>query len=113
MSPLIHRLSWTALIAALACASFGCVTRETDAQRQSDREMSERVQAALNADTGLFAKHINVRADNGIVRLSGYVWTQPDLEEAQRIAGMVPGVMKVVNDMELERGGIDNSNVSR
>lgn len=75
--------------------------------------MSERVQAALNADTGLFAKHINVRADNGIVRLSGYVWTQPDLEEAQRIAGMVPGVMKVVNDMELERGGIDNSNVSR
>jgi osmotically-inducible protein OsmY len=97
----------------LACGSVGCATPETAAQRQADRDIADRVQAALNADSGLYAKHISIHANAGIVRLGGYVWTQPDLEEAQRIAGMVPGVTKVVNDMELERGGIDNSNVSR
>jgi hyperosmotically inducible protein len=91
----------------------GCATRETAAQKQTDRDIADRVQAALNADSGLYAKHINVRAYNGIVRLGGYVWDQPDLDEAQRIAGLVPGVTRVVNDMELERGGVDNSNVSR
>lgn len=113
LSPLIHRLSCAALVAVLACGSVGCATPETAEQRQADRDIADRVQAALNADAGLYAKHISVHTYNGIVRLGGYVWTQPDLEEAQRIAGMVPGVTKVVNDMELERGGIDNSNVSR
>lgn len=113
LSSLIHRLSWAALITVLACGSVGCATHESEAQRQADHEIADRVQAALNADASLYAKHISVHANNGIVRLGGYVWTQPDLEQAQRIAGMVPGVTKVVNDMELERGGIDNSNVSR
>ena len=113
LSPLIHRLSWTVLIAALACVSFGCATHETDAQRQSDREMSERVQAALNADTGLFAKHINVRADNGVVRLTGYVWEATDFQEATYIASNVPGVTKVVNDLELNRNGNDNGPIAR
>jgi osmotically-inducible protein OsmY len=48
-----------------------------------------------------------------VVRLSGYVWSQPDLLEAQRIAEAVQGVTRVVDDLELERGGIDNSPVSR
>ncbi|HET9389461.1 MAG TPA: BON domain-containing protein [Steroidobacteraceae bacterium] len=113
MSPLMQRLSWATLVAVLACGSVGCATTQTDAQRQADRDITDRVQAALNADKGLYAQHISVNANSGIVHLSGYVWTQPDLEEAQRIAGLVPGVTKVVNDMELERGGIDNSNVSR
>src|SRR5581483_7922303 len=111
----MNRTLRAALATGIACVASACAMgpRETDAQRQADREVADQVQAALNADSGLYAQHISVRAQNGIVRLGGYVWAQPDLEEAQRIAELVPGVSKVVNDMELERGGIDNSNVSR
>jgi osmotically-inducible protein OsmY len=69
--------------------------------------------AALSADEELYSRHINVHANNGVIRLSGYVWTQPDLEEAKRVAESVQGVARVVDDLELERGGIDNSPVSR
>jgi osmotically-inducible protein OsmY len=48
-----------------------------------------------------------------VVHLGGYVWNDYDLEEAQRVAGAVSGVTQVVDEMELERGGIDNSAVSR
>ena len=84
-----------------------------DAQRQLDREMADRVQAALNADTLLYSRHIRVLADGGVVNLSGYVWSRDDLDEAKRVASAVPGVTNVVNDMELERNGIDDSPVSR
>jgi osmotically-inducible protein OsmY len=54
-----------------------------------------------------------VRADNGVVRLSGFVWDPPDLLEAKSVAELVPGVSSVVNDLELERNGVDNSGVTR
>ena len=113
-STLMKRISFAALTAVLVLVSTGCVTsRKTDAQRQLDRETADRVQAALNDDRTLYARHIVVRADDGVVRLGGYVWTQPDLDEALRIAENVQGVTKVVNDLELERAGSDNPNISR
>jgi osmotically-inducible protein OsmY len=54
-----------------------------------------------------------VQADNGVVHLGGYVWNDFDQYEAERTAESVAGVSKVVDEMELERNGIDNSNVSR
>lgn len=100
--------------AAAMCALAACATDpRSDAQRQADRQIAENVQAALDADKELYAKHIFVRADNGVVRLSGYVWTQPDLLEAEQIAGTVQGVSKVVNDLELQRNGVDDSGVTR
>ena len=47
---------------------------QSDAQQQTDRETAARVQSALDADKQLYAKHIIVRADNGVVRLTGFVW---------------------------------------
>ena len=75
--------------------------------------MAERVELALNSDNELYARHIIVRADNGVVRLSGFVWDPPDLVEAVRIASAVQGVSRVVNTLELQRNGVDNSAVSR
>jgi osmotically-inducible protein OsmY len=86
---------------------------KSEAQRQADREIAQSVQAALNADKQLYARHIFVRADNGVVRLSGFVWETPELFEATRVAEHVPGVSRVVNDLELERNGMDNSGVTR
>jgi osmotically-inducible protein OsmY len=104
-----------ALTAMLVCAMAGCASgpRKTDAERQLDNEIADRVQVALNGDKSLFARHITVRADRGVVTLGGFVWTQPDAEEAERIAESVSGVSRIVNQMELERNGNDNSSVTR
>ena len=101
--------------AAMLCIATACVNAppRSDAQKQADRETAGRVQAALDADESLYAKHITVRADAGVIHLSGYVWDTGDLDEAATIASLVVGVNKVVNDLELQRNGIDNSGVSR
>jgi osmotically-inducible protein OsmY len=111
----MNRVRQAALAVTILCGVVACAAgpHKTDAQRAADKETVDRVQAALNGDTLLYAKHINVRADNGVVRLSGYVWDPPDLNEAQSIAEQVQGVSKVVNDLELQRNGIDNSGVTR
>jgi len=92
-----------------ACASG---PSRTDDQAAADKAMAERVEAALNADKGLFAKHITAHADNGVVRLTGFVWEAGDFQEAVETAQSVPGVTKVVNDLELNRNGNDNNPVS-
>lgn len=104
-----------AVVLALVLGAVACATppAKSDAQKQADRETAQRVQAALNADKKLWAKHIIVRADNGVVNLSGYVSDPPDLIEAKHIAEVVAGVTKVVNDLELEPNGRDDSGISR
>ena len=114
-SAVLYRLACAGIATALLCGGFGCAVgpAKSDAQRQADRETAGRVQAALDADKRLYARHIIVRADNGVVRLSGFVWETPDIFEAKRVAELVPGVSQVVNDLELERNGMDNSGVTR
>ena len=75
-------------MAVVLCCGVGCVhdPPKTAAQRQADAELVDQVQAALKADPGLYARHINVRADNGVVTLSGYVWTPEELVEAEQDA---------------------------
>ena len=114
-TPVLYRLACAGIITAVLCAGSGCAAGpvRSEAQRQADRETATRVQAALDADKQLYARHIIVRADNGVVRLSGFVWETPEIYEAKRVAALVPGVSRVVNDLELERNGMDNSGVTR
>ena len=58
-------------------------------------------------------KLVVVRADNGVVRLSGYVWDPSDFQTAILIAEGVEGVTGVVNNLELNRNGNDNGPVAR
>lgn len=110
-----HRVARAGLLVAASCIWVACAMgpQKSDPQRQADKETAERVQAALDADKRLYAKHIFVRADNGVVRLSGYVWDPPDLDEARQVAAGVTGVTQVVNSLELQRNGGDNSGVAR
>lgn len=113
-SPLSSALARAGLALGVACCLAACAAApKTDEQREADRQMVERVQAALGSDKTLYSSHITVRADNGVVRLTGFVWDPPDLTEAQQVAELVPGVTKVVNNLELQLNGIDNSGVSR
>ena len=99
---------------AAVCALAACASGpRSDAQRQADRETAERVEAALSADKNLYARHIFVRVENGVVRLTGYVWDASDFQSAALIAEDVQGVTGVVNDLELNRNGNDNGPVAR
>ena len=115
MSRVIKRVPYAGIAVAVLCGVVACASRppETDAQVQADKVMAERVEAALNSDKALFAKHITAHADNGVVRLTGYVWEANDFEEATFIASNVPGVTKVVNDLELNRNGNETAPTSR
>lgn len=115
LSQVIKRVAHAGIAVAVLSGVVACAMGppRTDAQKQADKETAERVQSALDADQELYAKHITVRANNGVVRLSGYVWDPPDIIEAERVTGLVDGVSKVVNDLELQLNGIDNSGVSR
>lgn len=100
-----------AILGGLAACAMG--PHKTDAQKQADDAMANRVDQALAADQELYSRHITVRADDGVIRLTGFVWDPPDLVEAQRIAESVPGVTRVENAIELQRNGQGNSPVSR
>ena len=115
VSGLIKRVPYASVAVAVLCGVAACASApaKTDTQAQADKVMAERVEAALNADRSLFAKHITAHADNGVVRLTGYIWEASDFEEANYIASNVPGVTKVVNDLELNRNGNDSSPSAR
>jgi osmotically-inducible protein OsmY len=110
-----NRILRAALAVALSCAAAACVMQppKTAAEREADKDLVDRVDASLKADPGLYARHINLRADNGVVTLSGYVWTTEELVKAKQDAELVSGVVKVVNRMEVDRGAITDSSVTR
>jgi osmotically-inducible protein OsmY len=87
--------------------------RKSDAERAADTDTAGRVQAALAADRVLYARHITVRADGGVVTLGGYAWTPEELLQAQQDAEQVAGVTKVVNSIEVDRGAISDSQTTR
>jgi osmotically-inducible protein OsmY len=111
----MNRILQTALAALLVCGAVACAMgpRKTEAQRLADTAAVDRVQAALSADQVLYARHITIRADNVVVTLGGYVWTPEELIEARRDAQSVPGVAKVVDRIEIDRGAISDSPVTR
>jgi osmotically-inducible protein OsmY len=115
VSRLKERAARAVAILAAACVVAACVSGppKTEAQKQADQALAERVQTALTSDKEFYGRLITVRADNGVVFLSGYVWDPPDLTTARIIAEGVDGVTGVVNNLELQRNGIDQSPVSR
>ena len=115
LSRIMKLILSTTFAAVVVCGAVACATgpHKSEAERQANRETADRVQVALNADKLLFSRHITVNADDGVVQLGGYVWTQPELEAALRIAESVPGVTKVVDRMEVDRSGLSDSAVTR
>jgi osmotically-inducible protein OsmY len=96
---------------AATCAAVACSTtaRRTAPERAADAELATRVEAALLADPGMYARHIDVTVVRGVVHLGGYVWEDDDFRLARNDAASVPGVRTVEVQMELMRGGIAGS----
>jgi|SRR5579863_9124232 len=93
----------------LASVTFivGCSTSppKSPQQAQADEVAAQRIYEGLNADPTYYFRHVDVRVDDGVAELKGYIWGTPALYRAKEIAAGVPGVRRVVNDMELEREG--------
>lgn len=74
-------------------------------QTRAEEQTADKIYSALNADQTYYFRHVDVRVDQGVAYLSGYVWSTDALYRAKQVAARVPGVRRVVNEMELEREG--------
>jgi osmotically-inducible protein OsmY len=95
-----------AALLAVACAS---TAPRSPAQASVDEALANSVYAALNADPVYFYRHVDVRVEDGVADLSGYVWCTDAIYRAREITRQVSGVTRVATShLELERGGRTN-----
>lgn len=67
----------------------------------NDEELAERVRYALAADAYTTDLNIEVEVEYGVVYLHGKVRSLEDIEQAEQIAGSVPGIEDVEEDLEI------------
>jgi osmotically-inducible protein OsmY len=92
---------------ALSLSVCGCAIQppRSDAQKVVDESLAAQVEAALDADPAIYARHIDVSVYRGVVHLGGFVWSAGDFLAAKADAASIPGVLGVADEMELMRGG--------
>jgi BON domain len=74
----------------------------------TDEILANTVYSELNASPTYYFRHVDVRVDNGVADLSGYVWSTDAIYAARNIASNVPGITGVrTNQLQLERNGRD------
>jgi len=106
-------LSITAATLAASCASPprpppapANTDRAIALQHATEEAVANYIYAQLNADPIYYFRHVDVRVDEGVATLSGYVWDTQAIYRARKIASEVPGVTQVVtSNLELERNG--------
>jgi len=100
------------LATALAAAALGACATEpprTPEERAADTLLAQQVEAALDGDPRIYARHVNVTSDRGVVTLTGMIWSNEDYLLAKRDAEGIPGVVRVNASMDLVRGGISGT----
>ena len=102
------RLAARCLFCATVAVCVGaCATMppRTAAERAADSVVATHVQEALLRAPYLYAKHVEVEVDRGVVHLDGMIWANDDFRDTRLIARSVPGVTDVEVDLDLARGG--------
>lgn len=96
-------LAFALALAGMQCA---CATHPqapiSAQQREQDEVLATRVRRALRADPSVYARHIEVSCERGVVRLTGFVFSGEDAHLALRAAQAVEGVRDVANDIEVD-----------
>jgi len=82
-----------------ACATSPVAV--TQSEQATDAAIVARVKAALLRDPYLYAAHIDVTANRGDVRLTGFVAEADDFAKAVHTAKGVAGVRHVINNLQL------------
>lgn len=86
----------TMFIAAVALASCSTMPRSPPGQIVADKALTQHIYLALNAEPYYYFRHVDVRVDDGVVVLTGWVWGPDAFYRAREIARGVPGVTRVV-----------------
>jgi anti-sigma regulatory factor (Ser/Thr protein kinase) len=81
------------------------VTAKKHPEPAADEQVKRQVETALHSDPFFYDEHVSVTIINGVVTLHGIVFDDWDLRIAMRIAKRMPGVKRVVNDLEIKMGG--------
>ena len=97
-------------IAALLTLTVGAgyaatSTSDPETDGPVDRVTTQRVCAALAADPFHYFRHVDVYVRDGMATLNGFVWDPQDIYRARELAARVPGVARVVNQLEINRFG--------
>jgi len=92
-----------AILFSAALGMWSCATpdRRTAEEKATDRSIADEVEVALQADPDIYAYHIDVSARRGVVWLTGWVTSAEEADAAVRDSRAVPGVKRVVNEMDL------------
>lgn len=77
----------------------GCATERTVGETVSDSSITARVKSELLADPEVSGLNVNVTTYQGQVQLSGYVSSDEQRQQAEKIARGVDGVKSVSNDL--------------
>jgi osmotically-inducible protein OsmY len=96
----------SALIVAIALSLYGSSASTQQAAppagqpaqavaATSDEALTRAIRSGLDADRYHFFRHVNVRVDNGVATLSGFVHSSSSIFRARTIASQVPGVTSV------------------
>ncbi|TAM83012.1 MAG: BON domain-containing protein [Acidobacteria bacterium] len=98
-----HEFRWAVvLITGLFVASSSLLlAAPQDAQGRDDIAITTSIQAKLFQDPSLKTLDIQVSTQNGVVTLTGTVDTQDQQAAVDRIASMEPGVVKVIDSLNV------------
>jgi len=88
-------LTYCILLAIVLGLGVGCAKKPDDAKVSSD------IQSKFSQDSGLGTKQLSVKAEGGVVTLSGTVDTEAQRDAAGRQAASVAGVRTVINNLQV------------
>jgi osmotically-inducible protein OsmY len=78
------------------------------ASREQDEALTAKVVQALQDDPYIFADHVSIETENGIVRVRGVVTDVTDMRRALFLARRVAGRRRVYNELELQSLSADH-----
>lgn len=90
------------LLAGVLAACSGSPTKESTGEFIDDSTITTKVKAAFVQDKDVSAIDIKVDTFKGNVQLSGFADKRSEIDKAVQIAGKVPGVKSVRNDITLK-----------
>ena len=97
-------ISGASVLGGFAATSLEEPTEEVEHPlrlQTNDEEIAERVRYALASDAYTADLNIEVAVEDGVVYLTGTVTSLDDIEQAEQVAGSVPGVEEVDEELEI------------
>lgn len=98
------------LVGTDPCSAQYATVKENDrtqevviqAKRQAaDEQVTRQVEETLTDDPWIYAEHVTVTTQNGVVRLEGIVGDTGEMFRIVRLCRKIPGARRVVNALEI------------